>query len=102
MHILVGGLMMLCQRHQYVRIARAYRRRRAVGQVNAAVGQPDVVDDARHLVGWYLLTNGLLHQIAQARRFFDPRTRPGPKVQFELTAIHSREKILPKPGNQDD
>ncbi len=45
-NVLVGGPMLLRQRDQDVGVVGADGRRSAVGQIDAAVGQADVVDDA--------------------------------------------------------
>ncbi len=69
----------------------------AVGKVDAAIGQPDVVDDAGKVLRWNLLADGLLDQVAKPRGFFDARAGAGAQVQFELAA-HPRMGKNPGPA----
>ena len=58
--VCVGGMVLRRQRHHNVGIRSADRRRIAVGEINAAVWQANVVDDAFHFVGRDLLPDRIL------------------------------------------
>jgi hypothetical protein len=81
-----------------VRIARPNRRRSAVCQVDAAVRQPDVVDDAADFLGRNGFPDGGFDLIAQRGGFLDARAGPGAQMQLDLTAVNRRKEILAKAG----
>src|SRR5208282_1530557 len=94
------GVMVLSQRYHNVSVPRADGSRVAVGEIHAAVGQSDVINDADHFLGRELLTNGILNSIAKVRRFLNAGSGGRPQVQGELTAVNLGEKVLANPGNQ--
>jgi hypothetical protein len=90
--------MLLGERHHDIGVRRAHRRRIAVDGIDAAVGQPDLVQDTEQLIVRNLAADGLLHQIADARRLFDAGPGFGAQMQLELAGVGGREEILPEPG----
>src|SRR5208282_3067192 len=88
----------LAQRHEDVRIARTDRRRSAVGEIDAAVRQSDVVCDAGNFRGRDYLADRCLDRIAQRRGLLDAKTGAGPEVQLDLAGIDGREEILAETG----
>ena len=64
-----GGMMILGQLDQDVGVAGADGRGIAVGKIDAAVGQPDVVDDADEFGLRNLLADDRFHAGRKARRF---------------------------------
>ena len=79
---------------------RTDRRRIAVGEIDAAVRQANIVDDAVHFRGRNLLPDRILDQIAQERRVLNAHTGWRAQVQFEAARIHGRKEILTEPGNE--
>src|SRR5579862_9168651 len=96
-----GRVMVRRQGNKHVRIRSSYRRRVAVGKVDATVRQTDIVDDALDLVPGDLLTDGSFHQIAQERGVFYAHTGWPAEMQLEATGVHRREKILTQPRDYD-
>ena len=94
--------MLFLQRHENIRVAGADQPGPAVDEVDRAVRQADVVENALHLCVRYHLTNGCLHQIAEPRGLFDPRARFGPQMEKQLAAIDGRKEVLPEPRNQQE
>ena len=95
------GLMVLVERDQDVGVAGADRRRVAVGQVQAAVRQPDVVDDARRSPRPGSRRGSRFSTWShRTRRLLDPRAGRRAQVQLELAAVDRREEILPDPRQQ--
>src|SRR6185369_17808750 len=101
-YILLGRSMLLSQADQDVGISRPTRGRTAIGKIDAAVGNPNIVDDAGDILGWNLLADGVFNQVAKPRGFLDPRTRPSPDVQLELTGIYAGEEILAQKWHQHE
>jgi hypothetical protein len=83
-------------------IARADRRRGAVGQVDAAVGQAQIVHDGGDLARFDGLAERLLHLVAKNRGLLDARPRGGAQVQLELPGVDAREEILAQAGHRAD
>jgi hypothetical protein len=75
-------------------------RRRAVGEVDAAVRQADVVDDRAEMRARDALADDVLHAIAEGRRLLDARARRCAQVQAELAAVHRREEVGAHPGRE--
>ena len=55
---------------EYVGIPRSDRRRSAVREIDAAVGQSQIVDDRAQLVPWNHLTDVRFDRVAQRSGFF--------------------------------
>jgi hypothetical protein len=92
---------MLGERDQDVGVAGADRCGVAVGQVDAAIGQPDVVDDGDQLVAWDGGADHLIDLVAQPGGLLDAGTGAPPQVQLELAAVDLGEEILAQPRQQD-
>ena len=100
MDILFRRSMVRVQADQNVGVRRSGGGGIAVGEVDAAVGQADVVDDAGDFARWNLLTYEALDPVAEARGLFDSRAGPRPQMQFELSGVDARKEIPAQPGNQ--
>src|SRR5579862_4971894 len=92
--VIVRRSMLGGQLDQYVRVARANRRRIAVRKIQAAVREPNVVDDRLQFGTRKLRTNVVLGAVAKRRRLFNAGASRGAHVKSELTAIDAGEKIL--------
>ena len=99
--ILQGGVL-LREVDEDVGIARAHRRRGAVREVDAAVGQTEVVDDGGDLARLDDLADRLFHLIAQNGGFLDARAGGRAQMQLDLPAVDGREEILAEAGQRAD
>ena len=96
--LIVGaGMMLLLQRNENIGITRADRGRRAVGRIDAAVRQPNVVDDAREFGGGDDLADVRLDRVAKCGCLLDAQPRAGAQVQLDLARVHRREEVLTEP-----
>ena len=95
-----GGMMILGKLDENIGVAGADRRGIAVGKIDAAVGQADVVDNADQFGLRNLLANVGFHAIAERGGFFDARAGGSAHVQLEFAAIHGREKVLAEQRKQ--
>ena len=85
------------QRDHNVRIFRPDWRRTAVGKVDAAVGQSDVVDNSAKL-GWrYLVANLGFHAVTQSGRLFNTHAGRSTKMQCEFATVYGWEEVLSQP-----
>src|SRR5437588_12116420 len=84
--------------HEDIGVARADRRRGRVGEVDAAVGNADVVDDGRDLARGNQLPDRLFDAIAQARGLIDADAGGTAQVELDLAGIDAREEILSEAG----
>ena len=97
-NVVVGGMMLGRQSYQDVSIRCAHRRRIAVGKIDAAVGQPYVVDDVMDFIGWNLLSNRPLDLIAEVGRLFNAHSCGSAHVKLERAAVHAGKEIAAQPG----
>src|SRR5579863_334436 len=67
-----------------------------IGGVDAAIRDPDVVDDGRQLPRGDYLTDRGLDAIAQGRGLIDARAGKGPQVQLDLAGVDAGEEVLAK------
>ena len=81
-----------------VRIFRSDWRRTAIGKIDAAIRQSDVVDHPSELGRRYLVANLGFDAVTQGGRLFDTHTGRGAKMQCEFATIHGWEEILSQPG----
>src|SRR5216684_1908829 len=88
------------ERHYDIRILGPNRSRIAVGKIDAAVGQANVINDAGKLLRRYLLADFIFHLVTQSSRFFNARSGWGAQVQREFATIYRWEKILSQPRDQ--
>src|SRR5581483_5818448 len=91
-----------CERYEDVGVLRANRRRIAVGKIDSAVGQADVVDDAGKLPGRDVLPNFVFDAVAQRCCFFNASAGWSANMQREFAAVYSREKVLAQKGQKDE
>ena len=94
--IFLRGMMVSRKLGEDIGVSRSDRRGIAVGKIDAAVGKPDIVDEADQFGLRNLLANVGFHAIAKRGGFFDARAGGRAHVQLELAAIDAREKILPE------
>ena len=94
--------MAFLQGYQHIGICGADRAAIAVGHVDAAVRQPDVVDDIVHLAGRDDLADGLLNKIAQTGSLLDPGARRGADMHENLAGIDGWEEVLAEERRQSE
>ena len=94
--------MLFFERYKDIRVAGADQSGPVVNEIDCAVRHADVVDNILYLCVRYLPANGCLHQIAESRCLFNPRTRFGPQMKKQLTAIDGRKEVLAEPRNQQE
>ena len=82
------------QAHQNFRIAGADHSRIAVGQIDARVGQSNVVQHIHDLALGQILMQKLFDLVAKASGFFHAQTRAAAQVQPNQAGINGREEIL--------
>src|SRR5438270_9170681 len=82
--------------HQNFRIEGAYRFAIAIGKIDPAGGQADVIQDAAQFRWWYQSPNHVLRLARNARSFFDARTCPGAQVKTQLAGVHRGKEVLPQ------
>ena len=99
-HVFLGRPMVFLERNQNIGVHGADGRGRAVGHVDGAVREADVVDDAGEFPRRNDALMEVVHQVAEPGGFFDARGGLGAEVQIESAGIGGREKILAEPGNQ--
>src|SRR5262249_15328265 len=103
LHVLFGGpVFFLIQGHQNLRVRSPNAAARAVGVVDRAIRQSNVVQDRNQLLSGDLLPQHILHFIAKARGFFNPQSGTSSYVKAEYAGIHRREEVLPEKENQTD
>ena len=68
------------QTDQNFRVAGANGSVRAIGLVDAGVGQTDVVENGLQLSSRDFLAQRTLHLVAEARRLFDAQSRASPQM----------------------
>src|SRR4051812_33759969 len=90
------------ERHHDVGILRSYWSRIAIRKINPAIRQTDVVDDPCKFLRWDLLTDLVLHVVAQRSGFFNSCSSLGAQVQREFTAIDRWEEVLSQPWQQSE
>src|SRR5262249_49075281 len=74
---------------------------RAVGEVDSAVRQTDVVDDARQLTSGNQSPDFVFDAVGERGGFFDPRAARCPQVQLELAAVDLRKEVLANPSREN-
>ena len=99
--LIIGGrLVARIEGNQDVAIGRADDAGVRIGQVDAAVGKAEVVQDAAEILRGNVLADRRLDLVAKLGRFLDARAGLGPDVELELPGIDGRKKVLPEKGNQ--
>ncbi len=100
LHIDVGRRLAFIQRHQNVGVEDADGPGIAVGNVDAADGEADVVDDARHARRRNDRADLLLDLIGQRRRLLDSGSRRRAQMQLDRAGIDRGEEILSQRGDE--
>src|SRR5437879_4809271 len=72
--------------------------RTAVGKIDAAVRQSNVVDNPAELGRRYLVANIGFHAITNGGRLFNTHSSRSAKMQCEFATVHGWEEILSQPG----
>src|SRR6185437_13447118 len=102
MNVIVSWTMAGLQVYQNVRIRGADGGGAAVGEIDAAVRNANVVNYAFHFAGGDLFANGIFDQVTDSRGLLDASASAGADVQFELAAVNRGEKVFADPGNQNE
>src|SRR2546428_11239953 len=90
------------ERDHDVRILRPDRSRIAVGKIDTAIGQANVIDDAGKLLRRDLLADFVFHAVTQRSCFFNAHFGWGSQGQRKLATIHRWEKVLSQPREQSE
>jgi hypothetical protein len=69
-----------------------------VGEIQAGIGQPDVIDDGNNFLGRNLLANGGVDVVAKEGCLFDARAGAGADVDFELAGVDGGKEVLAEQG----
>src|SRR5262249_52903738 len=85
--VIVCRMMIGAQGYQDVCVLGANRSGVAVGKINSAVGQADVVYDGRDFLAGNLLADRPLYQVTDIRRFLDTHPRGSAHVQLEAATV---------------
>ena len=101
-NIICRAMMLFVQRDQDVGVARANRSRVAIGVIDGAIGQADIVHYVADFRGWNGLADGGLDLVAKPGRLLNAGTSLGPHMEDELPAVGIGEKVLAEPGNEDE
>src|SRR5277367_6478653 len=100
-NVVIGGTMLGRERYKNVCVRRAHGCRVAVGKINAAIRQTNVVDDALDLRRRNLLPNRPLDQVAKVGGFFNAHYRGSTHMKLESAAVNAGEEVPAEPGNQN-
>ena len=92
--------MILLQADEGVAVFRPDRSGILVGHIDAAVRQPDVVDDVVELLRRDGPADDLLDEIELTRRLLDARAGLGAHMHQDLPGIHGGEKVLAQEREQ--
>ena len=101
MNVVVRGMVIGGQVHKNVGIRCANRRRIAIGEIDAAIGQAYVVNDALDFARRNLLPNRLLDQITEVGGFFNAHSGGSSQMKLESAAVHAGEEVPAQPRNQN-
>ena len=100
-NVVVRGMVIGGQSHKNVGIRCSDWSRIAVGEIDAAVGQTYVVNDALDFACWNLLSNRLLDLIAKVGGFFNAHSRGRSQMKFESAAVHAGKEVPAQPRDQN-
>ncbi len=101
MNVVIRGMVIGRQGHKNICVRCANRRRIAVGKIDAAVGQPDVVDNIVDFARRNLLPNRLLDLIAKVGGLLNAHSGRSTHVKLEGAAVHAGEEVLAQPWDQN-
>src|SRR5713226_7926768 len=74
----------------------------AVGEVDAAVRQADIVEDGGELFLWDGFTDDAVYLVGEARSFLDAQTGASAHVQTNLSGIHVRKEIAAENADEQN
>src|SRR2546423_4508819 len=74
----------------------------AVGKIDTAIRQADVVDDAGEFLRRYHLPDFAFHSITQSSCFLNASARWRAEVHGELSTVHGWKKVLSQPWDQTE
>src|ERR1700751_6015142 len=94
-------MVLWCQCHHDVGIRCSDRRRIAVREINPAVRQSNIVDDAVDFGCRDLLPDRIFHEIAKESGVLNSHTRWPAQMKRETARIDGRKEILTKPRNNN-
>src|SRR5665213_928237 len=97
--VFFGRIVLRRQCHHNVCIRSPDWRRIAVREINAAVRQANIVDDAVHFGRRDFLPDRILDEITQKSRILDTHTGWPAHVKLEAAGINGRKEILTEPRN---
>src|SRR5689334_22673924 len=97
MHVACCRPMLRGERDHNVGIFRSDWRRTAVGKVDAAIRQSDVVDSSAELRWRYLVADLGFHVVTQSGRLLNTHAGRRTKMQCEFTTVYGWEEILSQP-----
>src|SRR5882757_9296911 len=89
-------MMFRLQRSEDLRVSFADCAAVAVGKIDAAGGQADVIEDSSYLRCRNARANIAVHSIDQPRCFFEARTGLRTHMQAELAGVHCGEEVFTK------
>ena len=100
LHIFRGWPVALLERDQDLGIRCADRPRIAIGEIDAAVGQADVIEHGIQFAGRDHGADGVFDLVGQARGLFDPQTGARAHVQTHQSSVHLRKQVLAQRENE--
>src|SRR5438552_17769216 len=74
----------------------------AVGKIDAAVRQSDIVDNACNLIGRNLLAIETLDAVRETCGLLNARAGASTDMQFELTRVNFEEEVTTQPGQEQN
>ena len=89
------------QGHENVDVRGANRSRIAVRQIDAAIRQAYVVNDALDFACWNLPSNRLLDLVTEVGGLFNTHSGGSTQMKFESTAVYAGEEVSPQPWDQN-
>ncbi len=92
-NVVIRGMVVGRKRNKNVGIGCADWSRIAIGKIDAAVRQADVIDDIVHFAWRNLLSNRLLDLIAKVGGFLDAHSSGRTKMKLERTAVYTRKEV---------
>ena len=95
-----GVVMFRIQSHQDFRVAGADHAGIAIGEIEARIGQPNIVEDRHQFIFGDLLVQVFLNLIAEPGGLFHAQSGTGPHVQPHQAGIHRREEVLAQEEHQ--
>jgi len=101
-HVVGGGRVVLFQADLDIAVLRADGAAAAVGHVDAAQRNADIVDDGVEFVGRDHFAYPRLDPVERRSAFLDPRTQRQTHMQRQRPGVGGREEILAQAGQQQN